>query len=65
VVLVKTSTPKENRTMRKYTMDVRTYITLEAENEDDAMERVLEILNTAYENGDKTAYFPNVEIDVN
>jgi hypothetical protein len=51
--------------MRKFTADIRTYITIEAENEDDAMERVLEILNTAYEQGDKTAYFPDVEIEVN
>jgi hypothetical protein len=51
--------------MRKFTADIRTYITIEAENEDEVLERVLEILNTAYENGDKTAYFPDFEIDVN
>lgn len=50
--------------MTEYTMDVRTYITLEAKSEEDAKDKVLDILNTAYELGDKTAYFPNVEIDV-
>ena len=48
---------------KNYVVNVMTYIYVEAESEEEAQEKVLDIMNTAYEQGDESAYFPNIETE--
>jgi hypothetical protein len=49
---------------KNYVVNVMTYIYVEAESEEEAQEKVLDIMNTAYEQGDDTAYFCSIETEV-
>lgn len=50
--------------MERFRVDVETYIDVDAEGCAKAGEKAMDILNTAYDQGNKDAYFPAVEMEV-
>jgi hypothetical protein len=50
--------------MRKFVVDIETYIYIDAEDEEAANDKVLDIMNTAYNQGNEEAWFPNIDITV-
>lgn len=50
--------------MERFRVNIKTYIYVDAECGAKAGEKAMDILNTAYNQGDKTGYFPDVKVVV-